>query len=80
MGNLFRIAAYDEDIMQRKSPGKDEKSGPKPDTSTVKVSGLDIPFFDLVWLMVKLSFAAIPAAIIIAMLWTFLIELLAGLT
>ena len=31
----------------------------------VKISGLDIPFVDLVVLMVKLAFASIPAMIVI---------------
>ena len=35
----------------------------------VKITGISIPFFDLVWLMVKLAFAAIPAGIIIAGIW-----------
>jgi len=31
----------------------------------VIVSGLDIPFWDLVWFMVKLALASIPAMVII---------------
>jgi len=33
--------------------------------SKVVVSGLEIPFWDLVWFMVKLAFASIPAIFII---------------
>lgn len=33
----------------------------------VVVRGLDIPFGDLVWLLVKLSVAAIPAVLILSM-------------
>ncbi|WP_457595761.1 hypothetical protein [Hydrogenimonas sp.] len=31
----------------------------------VKITGLDIPFWDLVWFMVKLALASIPALFII---------------
>ena len=31
----------------------------------VKITGLDIPFWDLVWFMVKLSLASIPALFIL---------------
>jgi hypothetical protein len=36
----------------------------------VILTGVHVPFWDLVWLLVKLAFAAIPAAIIIAIIWT----------
>jgi len=35
------------------------------DDQKVKISGLDIPFMDLVVLMIKLAFASIPAMIVI---------------
>lgn len=35
------------------------------DKKRVIISGLDIPFWDLVWFMVKLSLASIPALFII---------------
>lgn len=35
------------------------------DDQRVKISGLDIPFMDLVVLMIKLAFASIPAMIVI---------------
>jgi len=31
----------------------------------VVISGLDIPFWDLVWFMVKLSLASVPALLIL---------------
>ncbi len=38
----------------------------------VIITGLKIPFWDLVWLMVKLAFASIPAIFIIYLiLWFF---------
>lgn len=36
----------------------------------VRIVGVDIPFIDLVLLLVKLAIAAIPAAIIIGVIWT----------
>ncbi|BDY11763.1 hypothetical protein [Hydrogenimonas cancrithermarum] len=38
----------------------------------VIVSGLDIPFWDLVWFMVKLALASIPALFIIYLIFAFL--------
>ncbi len=35
----------------------------------VEITGVSIPFWDLVTLMVKLAFAAIPAAIAIGLIW-----------
>ncbi len=43
----------------------------------VVISGLQIPFWDLVWFMVKLAFASIPALIIIAFIFA-LLEFLFG--
>jgi len=40
-----------------------------PPAERVKITGISIPFLDLVWLMVKLTFAAIPAGIIVVMIW-----------
>ncbi len=38
----------------------------------VIITGLKIPFWDLVWLMVKLAFASIPAIFIISLIiWLF---------
>ncbi len=38
----------------------------------VVITGLKIPFWDLVWLMVKLAFASIPAIFIIyVIVWFF---------
>ena len=38
----------------------------------VIVSGLEIPFWDLVWFMVKLALASIPALFIIYLIFAFL--------
>lgn len=37
----------------------------KSEKERVVVSGLDIPFWDLVWFMVKLALASIPAMLIL---------------
>jgi hypothetical protein len=37
--------------------------------SGVQITGISIPFWDLVAIMIKMAFAAIPAAIIIALVW-----------
>ncbi|NPA82741.1 MAG: hypothetical protein GXO31_09025 [Epsilonproteobacteria bacterium] len=41
------------------------------------ISGLEIPFWDLVWFMVKLAFASIPAMFIVYFIWM-VIELFLG--
>ena len=38
-------------------------------TGRARIVGINIPFWDLVVLLVKLSLAAIPAVIILAILW-----------
>jgi hypothetical protein len=38
----------------------------------VKITDVHIKFFSLMWLMVKAALAAIPAAIILAIIWAFL--------
>jgi hypothetical protein len=37
--------------------------------SAVILTSLHVPFWDLVWFLVKLAFAAIPAAFIVAFIW-----------
>ncbi len=41
------------------------------------ISGLEVPFWDLVWFMVKLAFASIPAMFIVYFIWM-VIELFLG--
>ena len=41
------------------------------------LAGLDVPFWDLVWFMVKLALASIPAIIILSFIF-FLIAMLFG--
>lgn len=43
-----------------------------PDTSGTRITGIDIPFGQLVVFLIKLAFAAIPATIIIAVIWSVL--------
>jgi len=42
------------------------------DDKKVKITGLEIPFIDLVVLMVKLAFASIPAIIVIYFIFALL--------
>jgi hypothetical protein len=44
----------------------------------VVVTDIDIKFMSLVWLMVKASIAAIPAALVLALLWSLVIGGLLG--
>lgn len=41
-------------------------NSPQTDRATVTVTDVDIPFWSLATLLVKLTFAAIPAAIMVA--------------
>ncbi len=43
------------------------------------IAGLDIPFWDLVWLMVKIALASIPAIFILYFFFAFLGILFGGL-
>lgn len=61
---------YDEE--QR---AKYEKIGAK----VVILKGIDIPFFDLVKLLVKVAFAAIPAAIIVTVISSAIFAFFAGM-
>ena len=75
MANPFKIAAYDEDLSQPFKDGEETaKVEPevKPQEFQGRITGISIPFLDLVVLMVKAAFAAIPAAIIIYLVWAFL--------
>ena len=44
------------------------------------ITGIDIPFMEWVELLVKVSFAAIPAAIIIAAVWLIIGIVIAGIS
>lgn len=48
-------------------------------TGRARIVGIDIPFWDLVFLLVKLSMAAIPAVIILAVVWLIVGGFLVGL-
>ncbi len=45
----------------------------------VILRGIDIPFWDLVILIVKIAFAAIPAAIIVTIIWGIIISILGNI-
>jgi hypothetical protein len=45
----------------------------------VNIVGMKIPFWDLVFLMVKISFAAIPAIFIIGFIWSVVLGVFANI-
>lgn len=45
------------------------QGGPIP----VMITDVRMPFFSLMWLLVKLALAAVPATIILAVLWALLV-------
>lgn len=47
--------------------------------SHVVITDVRIPFWSLVWLLVKLAFAAIPAAILVTVIWMIVIGLIGGM-
>lgn len=49
--------------------------GPLP----VHITGISINFFSLMWLLVKIALAAIPAAFIVAVIWSLAATFLAGI-
>ena len=49
------------------------------DIKKVIIKGIDIPFIDLVVLLVKLAFAAIPAMVVIYMVFAFLTMIFGGM-
>jgi hypothetical protein len=44
----------------------------------VKIVGIDIPFFQLVWFLATLAFAAVPAIIIVVVAYSTLISAILG--
>ena len=48
-------------------------------TGRVRIVGINIPFWDLVILLVKLSLAAVPAFAILAVVWLFVGRVLIGI-
>lgn len=44
----------------------------------LKITGIKIPFFDLVWFLVQIALAAIPAALIVGFIAYFVLQVLAA--
>lgn len=44
----------------------------------VKITGVRIPFFDLVWLLAKVALASLPAALIVGLIYAMVYALLSG--
>ncbi len=69
-------------LAQDKAKWDAEQERKRQDLVTAKkvvIKGIDIPFGDLVSLLVKISFAAIPAAIIVVIVWGIIMSFLGGL-
>jgi hypothetical protein len=52
--------------------------GGRTERQGVVVTGLDIPFWNLVWLLVKVSIASIPAAFILIVMYAALVGFVEG--
>jgi len=50
---------------------RDKKNNPKPDVQEVRITGISVPMGDLFVLMIGLAIAAVPAAIVVAVLYAF---------
>ena len=48
----------------------------KTEITNVRVSSLDIPFLDLMWLMVKIGVATLPAVLLVLIAYTAIVALL----
>ncbi|WP_181149445.1 hypothetical protein [Salinibacter sp. 10B] len=44
----------------------------------VKITGIRIPFLDLVWLLTKVALASIPAALLVGLIYAMIYALLTG--
>lgn len=44
----------------------------------VQITGIRVPFLDLVWLLAKVALASIPAALIVGLIYAMVYALLSG--
>lgn len=44
----------------------------------VQITGIRVPFLDLVWLLAKVALASIPAALIVGLIYAMVYALLTG--
>ncbi len=58
---------------------QEEKQQEFETATTVIIKGIEIPFLDLVALLVKIALAAIPASIVMAILWGLFLTILRDL-
>jgi hypothetical protein len=63
LDEAHRIVEWTKDKVGTQSPAK------VSELQRVTVVDVDISFGSMVWLLIKLSFAAIPAAIIVFLIW-----------
>jgi hypothetical protein len=50
----------------------------KTEIQHVKITGINVPFFQLVWFLTTLAFAAVPAIIIVVVAYSTLISAIVG--
>lgn len=56
-------------------PTSPDNEPPRP----VEVTNIDVPFLRMVWLLIKLAIAAVPAMLIVAIFWTIIAGLFSGM-
>jgi hypothetical protein len=80
MSNIFDLIDDREEQGQGQDGMKETVQRIRRDEQIkVKIVKIDVPFFDLVAFLMKLSLAAVPAAIIVFLFWTLLTIVAGGL-
>jgi hypothetical protein len=59
-----------EALQQAREKQVQQQASRAPAASRVHIADIDMPFTSMVWFMIKWSVAAVPAFIILAILWT----------
>lgn len=65
--------------LAQKQAAWDAKNNQKKDVQYVVLTDIDIPFTQLIGFLIKLAIAAVPAGIIVGVLWTMVASALLGL-
>ncbi len=66
--------------LEQKQAAWDAKKNVQKNVQHVVVTEIDIPFMSLVGFMIKVAIAAVPAGIIVSILWTMVASFVVGLT
>lgn len=69
---------FDVTYAQEKAEWDAVQKEKRENTKYVIVTGLDIPFFKLVFFLAKVAIAAIPAGVIVFIFWSILAGLFVG--